>query len=422
MFKEYARMASLVIAAALIFIVSPKVQADGFPFFDESTKDGGTLADTDVPREWLQSAATDWMGKLPDELSFGKLSVPGTHDTGARYGGAACQTQRWAINEQLEAGIRYLDIRNRRTKTSFAIHHGLCFQQIMFGDVLQQIQLFLNAHPKETILMRVKEEYTPEDGSDSFQSIWDGYMKSYGNLFVKSTDIDNIAKFTLGQSRGRIIALRNADFVGYGVDMYGDTNINIQDSYQVYYLANDNPFGGATVSFSQKMELVKKYITEAEGDLGVKLFLNHLSGAIGMIPTDVARGTNDIAYTNIGAYHGKKTVGVLIADEPGEKLIYRTIQSNFSSNTSCAAKTFSTESAASYANFALPASATGTDIKFVGGAYNHYVFPKCNRVTWTDLVFTCGGDGQWIKNGTLDADAWCTASNTAQPYLTVGDK
>ncbi len=139
MFKEYARMASLrVIAAALIFIVSP-VQADGFPFFDESTKDGGTLADTDVPREWLKSAATDWMGKLPDELSFGKLSVPGTHDTGARYGGAACQTQRWAINEQLEAGIRYLDIRNRRTKTSFAIHHGLCFQQIMFGDVLQQI-------------------------------------------------------------------------------------------------------------------------------------------------------------------------------------------------------------------------------------------------------------------------------------------
>ncbi|GKS68582.1 hypothetical protein W03_05860 [Nitrosomonas sp. PY1] len=155
-----------------------------FSFFDEETKAGDTLASDDTPQGWLKMATSDWMGRLPDSTELRDISIPGTHDSGARFGGEACETQYWTIAQQLEAGIRYLDIRNRRTKTSFAIHHGLCYQNMMFGDVLNQIRDFLRVHPGETILMRVKEEYTPEDGSSSFSDIWDGYMRNYGYLFV----------------------------------------------------------------------------------------------------------------------------------------------------------------------------------------------------------------------------------------------
>ncbi|GKS68581.1 hypothetical protein W03_05850 [Nitrosomonas sp. PY1] len=141
-----------------------------------------------------------------------------------------------------------------------------------------------------------------------------------------------------------------------------------------------------------------------------------------MVPRDIARATNAAAYEKIGSYSGKKKVGVLIMDFPGEWVIYRTIKTNFASSVACSARTYRTESDASWAEFRLPGSAAGTVIKITGGAYNHYVFPKCNRVTWTDLAFTCGNDGQWTHTGSWDADAYCTSSNTSQSYLAVGDR
>jgi hypothetical protein len=88
----------------------------------------------------------------------------------------------------------------------------------------------------------------------------------------------------------------------------------------------------------------------------------------------------------------------------------------------CPATKFRSESEHSYADFILPNSNVAKVISFTGGAYNHYVFPKCNRATWTDLKFTCGADGLWSYTGSWDSDAWCNDSNTSQPNLEVGNK
>lgn len=91
-------------------------------------------------------------------------------------------------------------------------------------------------------------------------------------------------------------------------------------------------------------------------------------------------------------------------------------------NISCGPKRFRTVSEHSFANFDLPLASLGTVISFKDGAYNHYVFPKCNRVTWTNLSFSCGSNGQWRQNGSMDADAGCVDSNKSQRYLEVGDR
>src|SRR5207302_1134087 len=95
--------------------------------------------------------------------------IPGTHDTMAFYGGDAAQTQTMSLANQLESGVRVLDIRCRHIADVFAIHHGVVFQKVFFGDVLNDVIAFLKKNPSETVLMRVKEEYEPAENTRTFE-------------------------------------------------------------------------------------------------------------------------------------------------------------------------------------------------------------------------------------------------------------
>ena len=60
----------------------------------------------------------NWMKAVPDDTEVSDLSIPGTHDSCARHGGpirdlALCQHLN--LGEQFERGIRFIDIRTRRT-------------------------------------------------------------------------------------------------------------------------------------------------------------------------------------------------------------------------------------------------------------------------------------------------------------------
>jgi hypothetical protein len=62
-------------------------------------------------------SGSNWMSYMPD-IEISRLSIPGTHDSGAREFSditpdSAVITQTLTIREQLDAGVRYLDIRCR---------------------------------------------------------------------------------------------------------------------------------------------------------------------------------------------------------------------------------------------------------------------------------------------------------------------
>ncbi|MER5640208.1 phosphatidylinositol-specific phospholipase C [Kitasatospora sp. NPDC002227] len=167
----------------------------------------------------------DWMAALGDGASLARLTVPGTHDTCSLYGGALVQTQTLSVPDQLTAGVRFLDIRCRAYNGVFAIHHSQFFQNIFFGDVLNQCRSFLAAHPGETVLMRVKQEYSSVSDQD-FGALFAGYASRWPGLLWTEDRVP-----ALGEVRGRVVVL--ADNGGVPGLRWGGGRTDIEDDYDI---------------------------------------------------------------------------------------------------------------------------------------------------------------------------------------------
>ncbi|WP_228453080.1 hypothetical protein [Chryseobacterium sp. CH1] len=98
-------------------------------------RDSGEAGLTSVNKASYKMAAAvpvqmnSWMAGLQDNISLSKISIPGTHDSGARIDApvvsGTAKTQDLSIAEQLNAGVRFLDIRCRHIDNSFTIIMGL---------------------------------------------------------------------------------------------------------------------------------------------------------------------------------------------------------------------------------------------------------------------------------------------------------
>ncbi|MFF1958293.1 phosphatidylinositol-specific phospholipase C [Streptomyces sp. NPDC058220] len=178
-----------------------------------------------APRRAL--APQDWMGGFADTTPVQRLTIPGTHNSGARVGGLWVACQETSIADQLNSGIRFLDVRCRAFENAFTIHHAAYYQNLNFDDVLRPCRDFLQAHPSETVLMRVKQEYSEENDAE-FRRIFDTYLdgKGWRSLFRLDAGLP-----TLGEARGRVVLL--ADNGGLPGVRYGDAGLfDIQDDYQ----------------------------------------------------------------------------------------------------------------------------------------------------------------------------------------------
>ena len=383
---------------------------------DERKQPGAPLSEDASPKPWIKTATTDWMAFIPDVTPLRSISTPGTHDSGALHGGPGPKTQSWTIKDQLEAGIRFLDIRVRRTKDSFAIHHGTVFQKQMFGDVMDTVSEFLRTNRREAIVMRIRaEEHTPEEGSQDFATIWDRYKEQYDRLFAKTTD----PNVTLGSVRGKVFVVREGWDDSMGIN-YFDPIFDMQNYFKVYLVPGDGISGSDTAHLDGKKRKINEYLDRAGSSR--KWVINYLTGSFGTLPILLAGFTNKSAYEHIGPHAYNKALGTVIMDFPGEQLIYRIINSNFS--PTCAPDVIRSNSAHSWVEFRLLKAGEGQTIKIPAGAYNHYVFPKCNRVWWTDLTFKCLVNGIWrLTEGNGDADAGCISYTYAlSPYVVVGDQ
>ncbi|MEK7949241.1 phosphatidylinositol-specific phospholipase C domain-containing protein [Luteolibacter soli] len=188
-----------------------------------------------------RAAGNNWMTLLNGTLPLSQYSLPGTHDSGARYeplsGTAKCQNL--TIAEQLNAGVRFLDIRCRHLNDAFVIHHGQVYQNINFADVLNDTIGFLNANPGEAVIMSVKEEYDPSGNTRSFEATFDAYTSQSPGKWYLGASIP-----TLDAARGKIVLFRRfgASSTPKGIDASnwpdnttfstGGT-LRVQDNYNV---------------------------------------------------------------------------------------------------------------------------------------------------------------------------------------------
>lgn len=229
---------------------------------------------------------SDWMGWISGSKSLTQLSIPGTHDSGALYepipGIAKCQNL--TITQQLNAGVRYLDIRCRHINNEFAIHHGPIFQNMYFDDVLSACIGLLNQNPTECIIMAIKPEHTESNNTRTFEETFNAYMSQNPDKWYTSSNIP-----ILGLARGKIVLVRRfpAATLPKGIDATGWAdnttfvincglnNIKIQDQYVV----PDN---------AQKWALVQNMYNEAKSQNPTWLYINFTSGykkLFGLIPS-----------------------------------------------------------------------------------------------------------------------------------------
>ncbi len=146
-----------------------------------------------------------WMARLGGKTSLANVTLPGTHDTCSRFGGPWTETQNRILSEQLNDGVRFIDIRCRHYKNSFPIHHGSAYQDITFQQVLEMCLAFLKTNASETIVMSIKEEYDAAENTETFEQTFLNYLQK--NNCWTSWYLDDTMP-ALDAVRGKIVLFR----------------------------------------------------------------------------------------------------------------------------------------------------------------------------------------------------------------------
>lgn len=154
-----------------------------------------------------------WMKKIADETPLGALSLPGTHNSATHYKALpSVRCQSVPVKEQLENGVRFLDIRVQPTHTEdnhsdeLNIVHGVfpitLTGQKKFRPMLKDVLNFLRENPTETVIMSIKREGSG-DATDS-----DLAKRLHGHYTNNEEWFTEPRVPTLGEVRGRIVLVR----------------------------------------------------------------------------------------------------------------------------------------------------------------------------------------------------------------------
>jgi len=204
-----------------------------------------------------------WMSLIAPSRKLHQFTLPGTHDSGTWpfNAGSNPNCQSMTLEQQLNAGIRFIDIRVkqdlRNGKHDFGLYHGssnLNWSGLWFStDIVDICKKFLRDHPSETIVMCVKDEW---GSTDDFEPRLKLYLTP--DICLLGTTVP-----TLGAARGRIVLFRRYEYdttgtpakngipahVGWPADTENDNAFSVKDadgnSVQVH-VQDVYKFGGAT--------------------------------------------------------------------------------------------------------------------------------------------------------------------------------
>jgi len=145
------------------------------------------------------------------------LSIPGTHDSGTYTCSwyqvcDSSQCQSWDITNQLQAGIRYLDVRINSRDGYLAVGHGP-YQFLTLTDFFSQVATFLRSYPIEFVILAFQKNSGDRDPAAEIITL----LQTVGINAVYQQSIP-----TVGSLRGKAWI-----FGGIGVDFYAaDHNKN----------------------------------------------------------------------------------------------------------------------------------------------------------------------------------------------------
>jgi len=162
-----------------------------------------------------------WMASVPDNWLISQLTIPGTHDSASLYNGASlgfAKTQDLNLEEQLNLGVRYFDIRLNK---DLDVYHGPIYQHLKFAEVINICASFLAANPSETILMSINASDIKQNNRnpDLFARAVSAAINSGTAQWSLSEHIP-----TLGSVRSEVVLLRR-----YPVKSAPEVGIDLTD-------------------------------------------------------------------------------------------------------------------------------------------------------------------------------------------------
>ena len=181
----------------------------------------------------------DWMANLNNETAIRDVNMPGSHDTMALYsiGDLAGQCQSLSLKDQLNLGVRFLDIRLKEDKNKLKAVHGFVDQNASFKSITKTVEDFINKHPQEFLIMSIKEEADASNSNISFEDSLKTYLNS--DIYLKDSNIPE----KVGDVRGKVILLSRYKDATIGIPAFQGwvdsetftlpNDIFVQDTYKI---------------------------------------------------------------------------------------------------------------------------------------------------------------------------------------------
>ncbi len=226
-----------------------------------------------------------WMSQISDSKYISEISIPGTHDTCAHYEPvyAMIKCQDYTLKDQLDMGVRFLDIRGALIVNKMLMMHNVIPQAMFFDEVLEICYEFLQENPTETIIMSIKQEAGENLGE---------FIEYVENTVNKNEDFwytENSIPM-LSQVRGKIVLFNRyeGEQTDFGISTHRwvdddvftvnneEFNIHIQD----YYCVLDNE-----LKWSRIQQHYESCLANANKN---NLFVNFISGYSGDVPNIAA--------------------------------------------------------------------------------------------------------------------------------------
>lgn len=173
--------------------------------------------------------SADWMSHLPDYAYLTDLSIPGVHDAGTvNVDGISGITitnelnpwrcQQLYIDDLLTNGVRYFDLRLALDKLSgkIVLQHGdlpgelsICRDRdgndLTIETVMDWVADFLERHPRETVILAIKDEADNYDSSQAIYDYFDHYRQRHDNVYA------GYGNPQLADVRGKIVLITRID-------------------------------------------------------------------------------------------------------------------------------------------------------------------------------------------------------------------
>ena len=290
-----------------------------------------------------------WMKSIPDNFLICDINLPGTHDSCSKKVQFSyfSKCQSLSIFEQLNIGIRFIDVRVEKTGNKLKTVHGIadCYKpgerkaSLMLEDVIADCKAFLKTNPTESVFFCLKRD----DGGSSeeaFEAFFDNYLHNDGFWYTENRIP------SMGEVRGKIVLFNrccaeaeNSKYTDFncGINLSGWPDLPKNSEKMVSIVPIPRRQGKATETYhlqdmyklSPKKKWAKAVAPLLESPPEAKGFLFNFLTAADLIhsPKKYAKYINKrYLKTNLSPL---TKYGWLIFDFPTEKMCRKIILTNF---------------------------------------------------------------------------------------------